>query len=287
MTTALHIAFNQPSILGESPTWSRAEQVLYWVDIKGKAVHRLDPASGAHRFWSMTSEPGCLALRHGGLVVACRDGIHTLDTKTGAMQLVVAPDFDTTVLRYNDGKVDAAGRFWLGTMNDDRASLASMYCLERGKLTRQWDGITTSNGLSFSPDMRLMYHADTPTHTVTVRDFDVQTGTPGAPRTWLNFSADRSTNYGGRPDGAATDAEGAYWVAMWEGGRVLRFGSDGRLLQEIAVPARYTTMPAFGGPDLKTLYITTAVGDDQSPGAGRIFSCPVDVPGLPAEFYKD
>jgi sugar lactone lactonase YvrE len=154
--------------------------------------------------------------------------------------------------------------------------------------------ITVSNGLAFSPDGRTLYWSDTQAHRIMAFDFDAQHGSLSGRRTFAQFSLKASdqdlATYGGRPDGAAVDVQGAYWVAMFEGQRVLRFAADGRLLQEIALPVRCPTMPCFGGPDLRTLFVTTARAkrpDDElarQPLAGCVLSIRVDVPGLPVNF---
>jgi sugar lactone lactonase YvrE len=174
--------------------------------------------------------------------------------------------------------------------------LAALYCWSDGELRKQADGITVSNGLAFSPDARTMYWSDTKAHTVYAFDFDRDNGTLSAHRVFAQFAIksahqDLST-YGGRPDGAAVDAEGGYWVAMFEGARVLRFAPDGAQTHEVRLPVRCPTMPCFGGADLKTLYITTArekrPADElaREPLAGCVLQMRVEVPGLPANFVR-
>jgi sugar lactone lactonase YvrE len=295
MSEAIDVAFGEPMAVGESPLWDPAEACLYWVDIDGFAVHRLDPASGAHRSWSMDSEPSALG-RHagGGLVVARRSGFAHLDTASGALTPIAPAPYDTATSRFNDGRVDPAGRFWAGTMYEPRdRPAAEMFRLERGQVQRVWSGgMTNSNGLAFSPDGRTMYHADTTSHRIDRYDFDVATGTVSNRRTFHSFSADKTApDYGGRPDGAAVDSEGAYWCAMFEGGRLLRFAPDGSLLREVKLPLRCPTMIAFGGADLRTLYITSAGRKRppqeraQYPLSGCVLSMRVDVAGPPEPLY--
>jgi sugar lactone lactonase YvrE len=295
MSDAVEVAFDQPMAVGECPLWNPAEACLYWVDIDGFAVHRLDPASGAHTSWSMDSEPSALALdAGGGLVVAQRSGFVHLDTASGALSPVAPAPYDTATSRFNDGRVDPAGRFWVGTMYEPRdRPAAEMFRLERGHVQRAWSGgMTNSNGLAFSPDGRTMYHADTTSHRIDRYDFDPATGEASNPRPFQRFPADKSaSDYGGRPDGAAVDSEGAYWCAMFEGGRLLRFAPDGTLLREVRVPLRCPTMIAFGGADLRTLYITSASHKRpaeeraQYPLTGCVLSLRVDVAGLPEPLY--
>jgi sugar lactone lactonase YvrE len=295
MSNAIEVAFGQPMAVGESPLWNPAEACLYWDDIDGFAVHRFDPASGAHRSWSMDSEPSALALHAGGgLMVAQRSGFVHLDTASGAQTPIAPAPYDTATSRFNDGRVDPAGRFWAGTMYEPRdRPAAEMFCLERGQVRRAWSGgMTNSNGLAFSPDGRTMYHADTTSHRIDRYDFDAATGTASNPRPFQCFSTDKTApGYGGRPDGAAVDSEGAYWCAMFEGGRLLRFSPDGTLLREVKLPLRCPTMVAFGGADLRTLYITSASHKRsveeraQYPLTGCVLSMRVEVAGLPEPHY--
>jgi sugar lactone lactonase YvrE len=292
----IKVVHGQPMAVGECPLWSPAEACLYWVDIDGFAVHRLHPASAEHRCWKTDSEPTALALSAGGgLVVALRSGFAHLDTASGVLEPIAPAPYDTSTSRFNDGRADAAGRFWAGTMYEPRDKpAAQMFCLERGKVRLVWSGgMTVSNGLAFSPDQRTMYHADTTSHRIDRYDFDVATGGVSNPRPFQRFSTDKAaSDYGGRPDGAAVDSEGAYWCAMFEGGRLLRFAPDGELLREVTLPLRCPTMVAFGADDLRTLYITSAshkrsAGERaQYPLTGCVLSLRVDVAGLPEPLYQ-
>lgn len=297
MTGEIKVVHPEPMAVGECPLWHPAEASLYWVDIDGFTVHRLHPASGEHRSWRMASEPAALAIdARGGLVVALRSGFAHLNTQDGTVTPIAPAPYDTATTRFNDGKVDAAGRFWIGTIYEPRdKQAAQMFCLERGAVTLKWSGgMTVSNGLGFSPDQRRLYHADTTTHRVDRYDFDVASGTASNPRRFQQFSADRgASDYGGRPDGAAVDSEGAYWCAMFEGGRLLRFAPDGTLLREVKLPVRCPTMLAFGGADLRTLYITSASHNRppaelaQYPHNGKVLKLRVSIPGQPEPAYQE
>jgi sugar lactone lactonase YvrE len=280
--------FDTPMRTGESPLWDVDHAVLYWIDIPGKAVHRLHPASSMHASWPMPSEPGCIALHeNGGLIVALRSGMAHLDTVTGTLRELLPPPYDVGTTRFNDGRCDAAGRFWVGTIFEprDRAG-ASLFCMEHGQLRDLRHPVTTSNGVAFSCDGKTLYQSDTPAHRILAYDYDMTSGQVGASRLFHQFPTDKtSTTYGGRPDGAAVDAEDAYWCAMFEGGRLLRLSSDGKILSEIRLPVRCPTMLAFGGSDLRTLYVTSgrenrsAAELAQYPLSGHVLSMRVDVPG--------
>lgn len=274
-------------LLGECPLWHPEEQVLYWIDIAGLAVHRFDPLSKARSVWPVPSEPGCIAWSAGrNLVVAMRAGIGMLDTSNGCLHHIVDAPYDASRIRFNDGRCDAAGRLWIGTLSDDRSqALGALYCLERGVIRKIGNPVTVSNGLAFSNENRKIYHADTSAHRISVYDFDLASGSLGEARLLRQFVETRDVNYGGRPDGAAVDSVDSYWCAMYEGGKVLRLSTDGNILQEITLPVRCPTMPAFGGIDLRTMYITTVKNKRSEtelkthPLSGCVLSLQVDVPG--------
>lgn len=283
------------ALLGESPFWHPAEQVLYWCDIPGRALHRFDPARQAHRHWSFEVEPASAApLLDGGLLLAMRDGLWRFDPATGRRQRLAEPPYDVRRQRFNDGKADAQGRFWVGSIDEPREPQAALYRWANGELQRIADGITVSNGLAWSPDGATMYWSDTKAHVVWAFDFERADGSLSRRREFATFAPRAEgqplDGYGGRPDGAAVDSEGAYWVAMFEGARLLRLAPDGRVLQELPLPVRCATMPCFGGPDLRTLYVTTARENRpaeelaQQPWAGRVLYRRVSVPGLPTHF---
>jgi len=288
------------AMLAECPLWSVPEQRLYWVDISGCAIHRFDPATGTDERWDMPSEPGCIAFaRAGGLVAALRDGFHRFEPATGALRRIADAPYDTSRMRFNDGRCDGAGRFWAGAMFEARtAEAASMYCLEHGAVREAWGpahglGVRVSNGLAFGLDGRSLFQSDTPNHVIYRFDFDIASGEAGNRRVFARAPDNRaSPDYGGRPDGAAVDSEGGYWSAQYEGARVLRYGPGGEVLAVVRVPARRCTMVAFGGADLRTLFITTArEGATEAelathPHAGGIFACDVAVAGLPEPHYS-
>lgn len=290
----IKVAYDAVMHTGESPLWHPTESCLYWVDIGGFTIHRLNPSTGAHDEWRMPTEPSTLALNAtGGLVVAMRAGFYTFNPQDGSIAEIAPAPYDMTTTRFNDGRVDAAGRFWVGTIYEPRdQQAAQMFCLEKGKINLKWSGgMTVSNGLAFSLDATSMYHADTTTHRVDRYQFDSATGAVSHPSRFQQFSTDKTRNYGGRPDGAAVDSEGAYWVAMIEGARLLRFSEDGELLDELHLPVRCPTMMAFGGDDMRTLFITSlghrpAEEIAQFPLTGRLLSLRVDVAGRVENAYQ-
>ena len=175
---------------------------------------------------------------------------------------------DQRTSRFNDGRVDPAGRFLAGTIDEPKdGGKAHLYRYDRRGLATLAGGLLTSNGVAFSPDGRTLYHSDTPTFTVWRYAYDPATGEATDKTLFVRLEPTETDR--GRPDGAAVDAEGCYWTALFEGGRIQRYAPDGRLLAEYAVPARCPTMVCFGGPDLKTLYVTSArTGRSESELAG-------------------
>ncbi|MEQ8309227.1 MAG: SMP-30/gluconolactonase/LRE family protein [Sphingopyxis sp.] len=278
------------ALLGESPVWNAAEARLYWVDIEGRKIHRTDPATGGDELMGLAEQVGCIAPRAGGgLVAALENGCALID-RWGAAPRAFGPALlgDKPHQRFNDGRVDAAGRLWVGSLTSDKSRRdAALYRLgPDGTLTQIFGGLMTSNGAAFSPDGRIFYHADTPTHRIDAYDVDPATGTLGGKRLFHAFEEGK-----GRPDGAAVDAEGCYWSALWDGWRVVRLSPTGELLQTVELPVQRPTMIAFGGADLKTAFVTSAgknLSDEErkaQPHAGGIFTFGVEVPGLPQEMF--
>ena len=288
-TEKFEVVHDAPMLVGESAIWHEVEPALYWVDIEGLTVNRLHAASGKFSSWKMGSNPSALAIDDNNfLVVATRERLLRLNTTDGAETPIADAPYDTSKVRFNDGRVDPAGRFWIGTMYEPRDQpAAEMYVLARDNLRCAWrGGMTNSNGLAWSLDGRTMFHADTTSHRIDCYDFDVATGEHSNRRTILTFPTDKTApDYGGRPDGATMDAEGMYWVAMFEGGRVLRISPAGEILREIKLPVRCPTSVCFGGPDLRTLYITSASQGRSSeeiaqyPHTGKVLSVRLDVAG--------
>ncbi len=299
VTTVTALTGVPPSQLGESPVWHPVDQALYWCDIAGHALNRFDPITGAHKRWRLDSDvASCAPIAAGGMLLALRTGLVRFDTATGTTTpLTDQPPYDPSVERFNDGKADPAGRFWVGSMYEPRdQALAGLYCWANNKLSKMADGITISNGLAWSPDARTMHWADTRAHQIYAFDFDAATGAISGRRVFAEFAKrapdQELKTYGGRPDGAAMDVEGHYWVAMYEGARVLRLAPDGSITREIKLPVRCPTMPCFGGADMKTLYITSA-RDKRSaeelqhePLAGCVLQMRLDVPGLPTNMVQ-
>ncbi len=275
--------------LGECPVWSVAEQVLYWVDINAPSLNRFDPANGRNHAMPMPEAIGCFALREaGGFVVALRGGLW-LARMDGTLERKVADaPYDPDHHRFNDGRCDSAGRFLVGSMNEKRdANSAALVRVDPDfRLTHILADVMVSNGLAFSPDGRTMYHADTPSHVIRAFDYDAASGRPSSPRLFAQWSGETD-----RPDGAAVDSAGNYWCAFYRGGKVVKLSPAGNVVAEFPTPAMCPTMCAFGGADLRTLYVTSArqlrEPDELArlPQSGGIFALAVDEPGLPEPHF--
>jgi sugar lactone lactonase YvrE len=278
------------SQLGESPVWSQSEQVLYFVDIRGPSINRFDPATGELQRFIQPEEIGCIGLiRGGGFIAGLRSGIWRLDAKgRSAVKLADNPE-GTEFSRFNDGRVGPDGRFYAGTVDESRMRKATLYRYDRHGLSPLIDGLMTSNGLAFSPDAKSLYHVDSPSSKVTVQDFDRSNGTISGHRALVDIPDDAAA----RPDGAAVDAEGCYWLAIFGAGVVQRFSPEGKLLAEYPVPVKCPTMPAFGGPDMRTLFVTTAGSRRPAlemahyPTSGSVFAMRAPVAGIPEPVFDE
>lgn len=251
----IDIAFAAEARVGEGPTWDagNGDGTLHWVDILAGRVHTSDPSTGR----SSTIETGTLVgaalpRRAGGFVAATSFGFAKLDAGGSFRdELRILPDG----IRMNDAKCDRAGRLWAGSTEMDFASgRGALHALAPDWSTEViLDGLTLPNGLDWSPDDSVLYLADTIERVVLAFDFDLEDPGISGSRTLIEFG-----HADGLPDGLTVDADGCLWIAMWEGGRIVRVSPDGEVLAEIAVPVHQPTSCAFGGPDLDVLYVTTA-----------------------------
>jgi sugar lactone lactonase YvrE len=279
----LDVAREARNVLGEGPVWDEREQALYWVDIVAPAVHRLDPATDTVLTWPIDADVGCVVLREqGGAVVALRTGIQLLDFETGTLTPLCNPPRDEARNRFNDGKCDARGRLWAGTLDDLAEPRGALYRIEPdGSCTEALSGVACSNGLGWSPDGRTFYYTDSWTHRIDAYDFDEEHGTLAGRRL---FARDED---GAVPDGLAVDSEGFVWSAKWDGWRVVRYAPDGSVDAALAVPVQRPTSVAFGGRDLDRLFVTSArigLSDAElaaGPLAGAVFVVDAGVRGIP------
>lgn len=264
--------------VGECPVWLPGSRQLLFIDVTGRRLHRFDPQSGALISLPVEEDIGLVApTRSGGYVAGLRSGVWLLDESGRKQRRLAGNPADPRAVRFNDGGIDPRGRLFIGTIDETRRDgRAALYRLDAQGLTELAGGLMTSNGVAFSPDGRTLYHADTPRFVIYRYDYDPATGECRDRRVFARLAptaADR-----GRPDGAAVDVKGCYWSALYEGGRLQRYDPRGNLLAEYPIPVRHPTMPAFGGPDLKTLFVTSARSEAGT--GGGLYALAVDTPGF-------
>ena len=271
--------------LGEVPVWDVEEQALYWVDIEGKLLQRYHEPTGDVRVWHFPERIGSFALRKsGGIVCAFESGFGFFDLDTEKIDWIAKPEANIARNRFNDGKCDRNGRFWAGTMDDkltDRTG--SLYRLDPDmSVHRLEQGVGIANALSWSPDDTKFYFADTLDREIHVYDYDRDAGSIRNKRLFAS-----TRNDPGVPDGSTVDSEGFVWNAQWDGWRLVRYAPDGRVDRILPLPVQKPTSCMFGGRDLRTLFITTAIWDhsptaiERQPWAGSLLAVDVDVAGLP------
>jgi sugar lactone lactonase YvrE len=281
--------------IGEGPIWDDQTGRLHWVDIRAGLVHRFSPADGSDRVLDIGQPVGSLGLgAAGGMVLALRDGFGLVPAGADKPTQLIEVEKELTGNRMNDGRCDAAGRFWAGTMSaamEHVVGAGSLYRLEEseGELlpVRVFGGLTVANGIDWSPDGRLMYYIDSPTQRVDVFDFDPDLGTVSARRPFVEIPTSD-----GLPDGMVVDAEGGVWVALFRAGRLRRYSPAGAIKQEVEVPVTLVTSAAFGGPAFGDLYITTARHRLQpaeratQTHAGSLFRCRPGPVGRPSHRFR-
>jgi D-xylonolactonase len=272
------------ALLGEGPLWVARENALYWVDIKGRTLHRLVLDDGILTSWSMPEMLGWVVERRDqpGFIAGFKSGFARLFLDPVRIEPICAPEKHLLDSRMNDAAVDRAGRIWAGTMDDtERAPTGCLYCLDvTGRWTRHDSGYVVSNGPTFSPGHDILYHTDT-TRGVIYRFPLAPDGSLGKRQVFVAFEDDW-----GSPDGMATDVEGGIWVAHWGGGRISRFLPDGRLDRVIAMPVSQVTSCCFAGPALDRMFVTSAaIGREDEPLAGCLFEVVPGVRGAPIYAY--
>ena len=287
------LALRAGALNGERPGWDDRRQKLFWVDIREPALHLFDPATSKDIAWELPAWIGCFSLdRAGNAIVALATGLYRLTLATGALQPLAHAPFDTRRFIFNDGRCDPRGRFFAGAMylplnpgdQSDESKGSPLWRYDGGGA---WSAVTdpvkTSNGLAWSPDGQTMYHSDTDSKTIWTYDYDLETGTPSNKRVFATVAVEDSQ---GGPDGASVDSEGFYWACIFANGEVLRFDPDGTIERRIPMPVKYPTMLAFGGADLRTVFVTSATWPKppewraDHPDEGGLFTLEAPVPGL-------
>jgi L-arabinonolactonase len=262
---------------------------LWWIDVKDPRLFRYDPATGDNREFALPERIGCVALRaNGGLIGAFMSGFKWIDPDTGALTPIADPEPDRPGNRFNDGKCDRRGRLFAGTMdNAEVECTGTLYRLDPDlSIHVMCTDVHLSNGLGWSPDDRLLYYTDSLRRTIWVYDFDLASGAIHDRRIFAQVPEDA-----GVPDGLCVDAEGCVWSAHWGGWRLTRYAPDGRIERVVPMPVPQPSCPAFGGPELDVLYVSSAAIEmtpadfAQAPDGGGLFTLEPGVRGLPVNRF--
>ena len=286
MSPAVRPVWELGAELGEGPVWCPHEQALWFVDIKRGAIHRYIPETGARKTFAVGGKPSFIVPAvDGGMVVGSGSGIYRLEN--GGLGAQIAAINMPAHNRTNDATVDALGRLWLGTMDDGEVlETGALYCLDRGTLHAMPAKAIVTNGPAITTDAKTLYFVDSAERRIW-RYAIVDGPHIAEPELFLQLAqAD------GHPDGVVLDSENCLWVALWDGWAVRRYAQDGTLLEQVDLPCARVTKIAFGGPDLRTAYVTTArTGLDeaqlaQQPLAGGLFAFDAPVPGRPLPHYR-
>lgn len=269
--------------LGEGPIWVERDEALWFTDIKKQKIHRFVPATGGKRSWDAPEQVGFVVpVRTGGFVAGLQSGLHRFNDRDGSFAPLIEVEPDLPDNRLNDAVVDPSGALWFGTMdNKERAKTGAFYRFRGGELRPSGIAdIAITNGPAVSPDGRLLYYVDTLRGTIDVCDVALD-GALGAARPFVRI--DRAEGY---PDGPTVDSEGCVWISLYAGWEARRYSPAGELLEQVRFPVANITKLAFGGPGLRTAYVTTArqlltpEDIDRQPFAGGLFAFEVDVPGI-------
>jgi sugar lactone lactonase YvrE len=267
----------RPCELGEGALWHPVRQQLFWFDILNRTLHS---QSQSWNFPELVSAAGWISRDE--VLVACETGLFRQNLTTGDRATVASAGTPET--RSNDGRADRQGGFWFGTMGKKAEKGAgAIWRWYRGELRQLFKGVTIPNAISFTPNGTAAHFTDTAGAQVMKVALDSAGWPLGEPQVWLDLA-----RAGLNPDGAVIDAEGRFWNAQWGAGRVAAYGPDGVFLKAIETPgAPQSSCPAFGGPDLTTLFVTTALehmdaeARARHPASGQTFAFPDVAQGLP------
>lgn len=286
------VVYEAAATTGEGAIWHPDRQSLFWVDIEGKTLYEFLPEKKDCRKWTFDRMVTTVVPETAStVVVALQNEVVRVDVNSGEQVSIADIEVGGGSLRCNDGKCDPEGRLWVGTMcMSAPRGAAHLYCVTpAGEVTAKIDNVTISNGLVWTADKRYMYYIDTPTQKIVRYRYEPATGDI----TYDGVAITVPREYGS-PDGMTIDEKGNLWVAHWGGYGVYCWNPEtGKLLDKIEVPAPNVASCAFGGNDLKELYITTAragLSPDtlaKYPGSGSLFRCRLGVKGMKASYFVE
>lgn len=280
------------NILGEGVQWNHREQAVWWVDIKSNQLFRYHLASKTLQSWATPEAVGCFAFTENDerMLLALASGFAWFDKNTGAVEWITKPEAHLIGNRLNDGRVDRQGRFWAGSVVEQKTTpeqSAGLFCLNAaGDASQHLTGLAISNSLCWSLDGKKLYHADSPTHQIKIYDFDATTGTLSNGKIFV-----QTANHV-EPDGSTIDADGFLWNAEWGGSRLVRYTPEGAENFVLNTPVSQPTCMAFGGDDMNLLFVTSArigLSDEAlaaQPEAGNLFIYRTDFKGVNECWYK-
>jgi L-arabinonolactonase len=279
------------NVLGEGVQWNPVDGCFWWTDIHSATLYRYQLVEKKLTHWDLPEKLCCFAFAKtdARILAAFESGFAWFDPASCAVEWIAKPEAHIKGNRSNDGRCDRQGRFWMGSIVDQRMTetqSAGLYCLDKDfTVTQHMSDLAISNALCWSPDSRKLYHADSPTHTIRMYDFDAQTGALSNPEIFAQ------TDSSVEPDGACVDAQGYVWNAQWGGSQVVRYAPDGSKNLELILPVTQPTCVAFGGEHLNLLAVTSArigLSDDalaQQPQAGNVFIYKTTFTGLTESWF--
>jgi sugar lactone lactonase YvrE len=284
----LTIVSDKKAILGECPVWDSKNGLLYWIDIIGKNIFKINLKNNIFSSMTLDMFVGCVALtQNSKLLVATEKGLFLLNEESLSIELLSNPEENKAKIRFNDGKCDAQGRLWIGTTSyDESEKVGLLYCFEKKlEIRKVLSGIIISNGITWSTDQKTMYYIDSPTRIVKAFDYNMKTGMISDERVAIVFPENE-----GYPDGMTTDSEDKLWIAHWGAYKVGRWDPlTGKMIDKVDVPVKRVSSVTFGGDNLDELYITTAVRgfsenieyvDNNEIYGGMLFKIATDVKGI-------
>ena len=290
MTNEPRLVWEVEAALGEGPVWVERDQALWFTDIKRRRIFRYDPASGDRQSWDAPEQVGfVLPAQSGGFIAGLQSGLHRFAPDSGAFAMLIEVEPEKPRNRLNDGTVDSAGRLWFGTMDDGQHEKSgAFYRYAGGQLARAGiDGVCITNGPAISPDGGTLYWVDTLKGKISACEID-DDGTLGSSREFVTIRPDE-----GHPDGPTIDSEGHLWISLYGGWEARRYSPAGELTDRVRFPVANITKIAFGGPDLRTAYATTARQEltaeelERQPLAGGVFEFRTEVAGMACPLIAD